>query len=46
MGDIPKTSAVSGYKFMRLVGRAKDKNKNKNIQAEGDQRKFNIGEEI
>ena len=31
---------------MRLVGRAKDKNKNKNIQAEGDQRKFNIGEDI
>ena len=43
---ILKTSALSGYKFLRLVGRAKDKNKNKNIQAEGDQRKFNIGEEI
>ena len=29
---------------MRLVGRAKDKNKNKNIQAE-DRRKFNIGKQ-
>ena len=30
---------------MCLVGRAKDKNKNKNIQAE-DRRKFNIGKDI
>ena len=30
---------------MRLVGRAKDKNKNKNIQAE-DRCKFNIGKDI
>ena len=30
-------TALSGYKFIRLVGRAKDKNKNENIQAE-DQR--------
>ena len=29
---------------MRLVGRAKDKNKNKNMQAE-DRRKFNIGKQ-
>ena len=29
---------------MRLVGRAKDKNKNKNIQAE-DWRSFNIGKD-
>ena len=31
---------------MRLVGRVKAKNKNKNIQAESDQRKFNIGKDI
>ena len=31
---------------MRLVGRAKDKNKNKNIQAESDQRKINIDKNI
>ena len=30
---------------MRLVGRVKDKNKNKNIQAE-DRRKFNNGKGI
>ena len=30
---------------MRLVSRAKDKNKNKNIQVE-DRRKFNIGKHI
>ena len=30
---------------MRLVGRAKDKNKNKNIQAE-DRRKLNICNDI
>ena len=30
-------TALSGEKFIRLVGRAKDKNKNENIQAE-DQR--------
>ena len=29
---ILKTSALSGSKFMRLVGRAKDKIKNKNIK--------------
>ena len=40
-----KMSALSGYKFMCLVGRAKDKNKNKNIQAE-DRCKFNIGKDI
>ena len=31
---------------MLLVGRAKDKNKNKKIQAESDQHKFNIGKDI
>ena len=31
---------------MCLVGRAKDKNKNKNIQAESDQQKFNTGKDI
>ena len=31
---------------MRLVGRVKAKNKNKNIQTETDQRKFNIGKDI
>ena len=30
-------AALSGYKFIHLVGRPKDKNKNENIQAE-DQR--------
>ena len=38
---ILKTSALSGYKFMTLVGRAKDKN----IKAE-DRRKFDIGKDI
>ena len=31
---------------MRLVGRARDKDKNKNIQAECDQHKFNNGKDI
>ena len=38
-------SAVSGCKFRRLIGRAKDKNKSENIQAD-DQPKFNIGKDI
>ena len=33
---ILKTPAVSGYKFTRLVCRAKDKNKNENIRAKSD----------
>ena len=45
MGNDTEISALSGWKFMRLVGRVKDKNKNKNIQAE-DRRKFNIGKGI
>ena len=31
---------------MYLVGRAKDKNRNKNVQTESDHRKFNIGKDI